>query len=66
MSRKQVIDSLIANRIMGLVRTDTKQSGQDLAQALVAAGLKSIEITLTSPGALEIVKKLAEIGRAHV
>jgi 2-dehydro-3-deoxyphosphogluconate aldolase/(4S)-4-hydroxy-2-oxoglutarate aldolase len=59
MSRKQVIDTLIANRIMGLVRTDTKQSGQDLAQALVAAGLKSIEITLTSPGALEIVKKLA-------
>ena len=53
MSRKQVIDSLIANRIMGLVRTDTKQSGQDLAQALVAAGLKSIEITL-------------KIGRAHV
>ncbi len=59
MSRKQVLDALIANRIMGLVRTDTKQSGQDLAQALVAAGLKSIEITLTSPGALEIVKKLA-------
>jgi 2-dehydro-3-deoxyphosphogluconate aldolase/(4S)-4-hydroxy-2-oxoglutarate aldolase len=59
MSRKQVIETLLANKIMGLVRTDTKQSGQDLAQALISAGLKSIEITLTSPGALEIVKKLA-------
>ena len=59
MSRKNVIESLLSNQIMGLVRTDTKQSGQDLAQALISAGLKSIEITLTSPGALEIVKKLA-------
>ena len=45
---------------MALVRTDSKEKGQELADVLVEAGIKVIEITLTTPGAEKIIEKLAK------
>jgi 2-dehydro-3-deoxyphosphogluconate aldolase/(4S)-4-hydroxy-2-oxoglutarate aldolase len=39
---------------------DSKDKGQELADVLVAAGIKVIEITLTTPGAEKIIEKLAK------
>jgi 2-dehydro-3-deoxyphosphogluconate aldolase/(4S)-4-hydroxy-2-oxoglutarate aldolase len=39
---------------------DSKEKGQELADVLVAAGIKVIEITLTTPGATKIIEKLAK------
>jgi 2-dehydro-3-deoxyphosphogluconate aldolase/(4S)-4-hydroxy-2-oxoglutarate aldolase len=44
---------------MGLVRTNDQATGQALADAMVAAGIRAIEITLTTPGALNIVESLS-------
>jgi 2-dehydro-3-deoxyphosphogluconate aldolase/(4S)-4-hydroxy-2-oxoglutarate aldolase len=56
----KTIDALLKHKIMGLVRTNDQATGQAMADAMVSAGIRAIEITLTTPGALEIVEKLSE------
>lgn len=54
----KTVDKLLAEKMMTLVRCNTQAQGQEMADALVAAGVKVIEITLTTPGALKIIEKL--------
>ncbi|CAB4578239.1 unannotated protein [freshwater metagenome] len=56
----KTIDALLKYKIMGLVRTNDQSTGQAMAEAMVNAGIRAIEITLTTPGALDIVEKLSE------
>ena len=56
----KTIDALLKYKIMGLVRTNDQATGQAMADAMVSAGIRAIEITLTTPGALDIVEKLSE------
>jgi 2-dehydro-3-deoxyphosphogluconate aldolase/(4S)-4-hydroxy-2-oxoglutarate aldolase len=56
----KTLNSLLSNKLMALVRMDSKDKGQELADVLVAAGIKVIEITLTTPGAEKIIEKLAK------
>ncbi|CAB4615086.1 unannotated protein [freshwater metagenome] len=55
----KTIDALLKHKIMGLVRTNDQVTGQGMADAMVKAGIRAIEITLTTPGALRIVEKLS-------
>ncbi|NBU93565.1 MAG: bifunctional 4-hydroxy-2-oxoglutarate aldolase/2-dehydro-3-deoxy-phosphogluconate aldolase [Actinobacteria bacterium] len=55
----KTIDALLQHKIMGLVRTNDQVTGQAMADAMVNAGISAIEITLTTPGALDIVESLA-------
>ena len=54
------IDSLLKYKIMGLVRTNDQATGKAMADAMVDAGIRAIEITLTTPGALNIVESLSK------
>ena len=54
----KTVDNLLAEKMMTLVRCNTQAQGQEMADALVDAGVKVIEITLTTPGALKIIEKL--------
>ena len=56
----KTLNSLLSHKLMALVRTDSKEKGQELADVLVEAGIKVIEITLTTPGAEKIIEKLAK------
>lgn len=54
----KTVDRLISEKMMTLVRSNSQSEGQALADALVEAGVKVIEITLTTPGAHKIIEKL--------
>ena len=54
----KTIDKLLSEKMMTLVRASSQKEGQAMADALVEAGVKVIEITLTTPGALKIIEKL--------
>lgn len=54
----KTIDRLISEKMMTLVRSNSQSEGQALADALVEAGVKVIEITLTTPGAHKIIEQL--------
>ena len=53
----KTVDKLLAEKMMTLVRCNTQSEGQEMADALVEAGVKVIEITLTTPGAFKIIEK---------
>jgi len=55
----KTIDSLLKYQLMGLVRTNDQLTAQAMADAMVDAGVRAIEITLTTPGALNIVERLS-------
>lgn len=54
----KTVNELLSEKMMTLVRCNTQAQGQEMADALVDAGVKVIEITLTTPGALKIIEKL--------
>jgi 2-dehydro-3-deoxyphosphogluconate aldolase/(4S)-4-hydroxy-2-oxoglutarate aldolase len=54
----KTIDQLLSQKMMTLVRSNSQSEGQAMADALVEAGVKVIEITLTTPGALKIIERL--------
>ncbi len=54
----KTIDKLLSEKMMTLVRSNSQSEGQALADALVEAGVKVIEITLTTPGAHKIIERL--------
>ena len=54
----KTVNKLLSEKMMTLVRCNTQAQGQEMADALVDAGVKVIEITLTTPGALKIIEKL--------
>ena len=54
----KTVDKLLSEKMMTLVRSKSQSEGQAMADALVEAGVKVIEITLTTPGALKIIEKL--------
>ena len=56
----KTLNPLLSHKLMALVRMDSKDKGQELADVLVAAGIKVIEITLTTPGAEKIIEKLVK------
>ncbi|MFY8212245.1 MAG: bifunctional 4-hydroxy-2-oxoglutarate aldolase/2-dehydro-3-deoxy-phosphogluconate aldolase, partial [Candidatus Nanopelagicus sp.] len=56
----KALEILLNEKMMTLVRAKSQNEGQALADALVASGVKVIEITLTTPGALKIIANLLE------
>ena len=46
--------------IIAVVRADSAQDAVRLAEAVLAGGLPVVEITLTVPGALQVVERLAQ------
>ena len=44
---------------LAVIRTQDQKYGEEVSAAIVDAGITCIEVTLTTPGALEIIAKLA-------
>ena len=49
-----------AEKAVAVVRTDSPDAMVELARALLAGGVSCIEITLTVPGALDAIRRVAE------
>lgn len=59
-------DDLLRAGAVAIVRMPDQDAGQKVADRIVAAGLTTIEITLTNPGALAIIENLAKNPAVHV
>lgn len=60
--RQRLPDSIERTRLFGVIRAQDAAEAVWAAEAAMAGGLELIEITLTTPGALEAVRALAERG----
>lgn len=58
MNRQTVLDILLETKIVAVVRMKERRKLESVVRALRTGGIKAVEITLTTPGALEAVASL--------
>ncbi|MDH6197825.1 2-dehydro-3-deoxyphosphogluconate aldolase/(4S)-4-hydroxy-2-oxoglutarate aldolase [Mycobacterium frederiksbergense] len=51
--------AILAQRIIGIIRCAEASTARNTANAMLDAGLRTLEITLTTPGALDLITELA-------
>ncbi|OEL01069.1 2-dehydro-3-deoxyphosphogluconate aldolase [Staphylococcus succinus] len=59
MKSLHVLAEVKDNRFIAVIRTNNKQKFINVARVLLDNGLKTIEVTLTTPNATEIIKELS-------
>jgi 2-dehydro-3-deoxyphosphogluconate aldolase / (4S)-4-hydroxy-2-oxoglutarate aldolase len=57
--RVPVGDGLAATRVVAILRAENADRAEAVVDVLVDAGVRSLELTLTTKGALEVVERLA-------
>ena len=60
MSRKELLARVANDQIIGVVRENTPESAAAIAQAYAENGIRIIEVTLTTPDAMELITTLAQ------
>lgn len=58
-TRDRALAAIGAGRVVAILRGDFRDSGEAVAETLVEGGVRALEVTLTSPGALEVLGRLA-------
>jgi 2-dehydro-3-deoxyphosphogluconate aldolase/(4S)-4-hydroxy-2-oxoglutarate aldolase len=61
MKKYEIINTMIENGVVAVIRAESKEQGLKTIEAIKAGGIKALEITMTVPGALDIIKELAEV-----
>jgi 2-dehydro-3-deoxyphosphogluconate aldolase/(4S)-4-hydroxy-2-oxoglutarate aldolase len=51
-------DRLLASRIIPVLRLRSREEAQTAIDCLIEAGFKTVELTLTTPGAVELIRLL--------
>lgn len=60
MERSDVIRKIRHEKLVAVVRAESRQQGMDIVEAVTKGGIKLIEVTMTVPGAIDIIKELSE------
>ena len=60
MEKLEVLQKLKREGIVAVVRAESKEKGEKLIDAIIKGGINFIEITMTVPGAVDIIKELTE------
>lgn len=60
MQKEDVIRKTKEEGIVAVVRAESKEQGEKVIEAIVKGGIRMIEVTMTVPGAVDIIKALAE------
>ncbi len=66
MSQPNFMQTLAAARVVGILRSSTSTAAVEAALAAVRAGLQVLEVTFTTPGALEALRTLRQQLPEHV
>ena len=61
MKKYEIVNAMIENGVVAVIRAESKEQGLKTIEAIKAGGIKALEITMTVPGALDIIKELAEV-----
>jgi 2-dehydro-3-deoxyphosphogluconate aldolase/(4S)-4-hydroxy-2-oxoglutarate aldolase len=59
MTKKEVLRRIAESRILPVIRAGSIDEARQLIAAIVAGGIKTIEITMTVPGAVDLIRELA-------
>ena len=59
MNKTEILAKIKAEKVIALIRADSPASLLDCARALSAGGLNCLELTMTTPGALELCAQVS-------
>lgn len=60
MKKEEVILKLKKERLVAVVRAESKEQGEKIIDAIIVGGINFIEITMTVPSAIDIIKAMCE------
>ena len=58
MSRKELLERIYTEQIVGVVREDSAEDAESVAEAYARNGIRIVEVTLTTPDAIELIATL--------
>ncbi len=61
MKRLEMIKKISDAGLVAVIRATSKEEGIKIVEAVKKGGIKALEITMTVPGAVEIIRELSEI-----
>lgn len=56
--REELTERLLAQRLVAIIRTSAADAAMGAARSAIEAGVRCLEITMTTPGALDVVAEL--------
>lgn len=60
MKKEEIILKMKKDCLVAVVRAESKEQGEKIIDAIIAGGINFIEITMTVPGAVDIIKAMCE------
>lgn len=63
MKRIKTIQDIVESGVVAVIRAESKEQGIKIVEAVKKGGIKALEITMTVPGAIDIIKELTEVYR---
>jgi len=60
LKRMETIQKIIDCGVVAVIRAESKEQGIKIIEAVKKGGIKALEITMTVPGAVDIIKELCE------
>lgn len=61
MKRIEIIRKIIDCGVVAVIRAESKEQGVRIVEAVKNGGIKALEVTMTVPGAVDIIKELSEV-----
>ncbi|TCO76504.1 bifunctional 4-hydroxy-2-oxoglutarate aldolase/2-dehydro-3-deoxy-phosphogluconate aldolase [Marinisporobacter balticus] len=61
MKRMEIIQQIAESGVVAVIRAESKEQGMKMIEAVKKGGIKALEITMTVPGAVDIIKELSEM-----
>ncbi len=58
MKREEIVKIIIESKVVAIIRMDKSEKVISVAEAMIAGGIVSLEVTMTTPNALQIIKEL--------
>ncbi|GAA0753300.1 bifunctional 4-hydroxy-2-oxoglutarate aldolase/2-dehydro-3-deoxy-phosphogluconate aldolase [Clostridium sartagoforme] len=65
MKRSEIIKNIVDIGVVAVIRAESKEEAIKIIEAVKRGGIKSIEITMTVPGAIDIINELSETYRGE-
>ena len=59
MDKIEVLSKLKKEKLVAVIRAENKEQGEKIIDSIVKGGINFIEITMTVPGAIDIIKELS-------
>ena len=64
--KQEIINKILKEKVVAVVRLNSTTNSAEVIQAIIDGGIKIIEITLTTPGALELIEKFSSESNAVI